>query len=119
MGGGPCNSQLNTSLSEIGQSPIKLHSMPSCSQCHYGKYKLSLIINKLKRATIALKVSLQEVTSKNTLIEYESKKKAEDFDISMEKINKPGTTHSRKNTVIGTYSRVMVSKCHCKLLSGY
>ena len=41
------NSQLNTSLSGIGQSPIKLHSMTSCSQSHYEKWKLSLINNEL------------------------------------------------------------------------
>ena len=37
------NSQLNTSLSGIGQTPIKLHSMPSCSQPCYEQCKLSLI----------------------------------------------------------------------------
>ena len=75
--------------------------MPSCSQFCNGKRKLSLINNELtKRVAIASKVPLHELTSKNTLIEYESKKNAEDFDILMEKIkekiNKPGTIRSEK-----------------------
>ena len=60
-----------------------------------------MINNELReRVAIALKVPLHEVTSKNALNEYESKKKAEDFGILMEKtkekINKQGTTHSEK-----------------------
>ena len=75
------NSQLNTSLSRICQFLIKLHNTPSCSRSRYGKRKLSLINNELtKRVVTALKVFLHEVTSKNTLIEHKSKKKAEDFD---------------------------------------
>ena len=59
------------------------------------------MINKelTKRVPIAVKISLNKVASKNTLIEYESKK-TEDFDILMEKIKeqikKPGPTHSEK-----------------------
>ena len=57
-----------------------------------------------KKVAIALKVPLHKMTSKNTLIEYENKKKAKDFDILMEKIkekmNKPRTTCSEKTQLL-------------------
>ena len=53
--------QLNTSLSQIGESPIKLHSVPQHSRSNHGKRKLFSISREMtKRVALALNVPQQE-----------------------------------------------------------
>ena len=65
---------MNSSLSEIGKFPIKLHRVPQQSQCNYGKGKLSSISKKItKLVALALKVPQQEIVSDQTTRESDSK----------------------------------------------
>ena len=88
--------ELSSSLSQIGQSPVKLHSVSRKKRSQYGKRKLSSINREIsKRLAVALDVPEEEVTYEKSV-----EQKVQDFDGLMEKvkakINEVGTTRSEK-----------------------
>ena len=91
------NNQLSSSLTQFGQSPIKLLSLNRNSRARYGKRKLSSVNKDIsKRRAVALDVPEQEVSHEKE----EFEQKAQDLDILMEKvkekISKVETTQSEK-----------------------
>ena len=74
LAGQICTCQLNTSLSEIGESPIKLHRVPQHSCSNYKKQNLfSMSKEMTKRVVIVLKATLQETVCDKTTGESNSK----------------------------------------------
>ena len=79
------NIQLSSSLTQFGQSPIKLLSLNRNSRARYGKRKLSSVNKDIsKRRAVALDVPEQEVSHEKD----EFEQTAQDLDILMKNVKK-------------------------------